>query len=389
MNYSGLARSLEPSATLQLTARARELQRSGRRVVALSAGQPDFPTPAAAAEAAARAVAEGHTGYTATPGIPELREEIARLTGLRRGMSFEPAEVIVSCGAKHCLANLLLSAVEPGDAVLLPRPYWVSYPEMVKLAGGVPVYPAGGGLLPGAADIEEAASKGVRGVILNSPGNPTGCVYSRGEADDLAKALEASGMWVISDDIYEDLCYTGHPAPHVLDAAPGLRDRTAVVSGVSKTYSMTGWRIGWAVAPRDWIRFCTRIQEHTTSNPSSVSQWASLAVLGGGADADKARMHEAFRARRDLMADLLGGIGGLRFPRPDGAFYVFVDYRGLSDVPSADAASALLEEHGLAVIPGSAFGSEGWLRLSFAASDADIREGVALLAGYLGKGSGG
>jgi aspartate aminotransferase len=385
MEYSHRVASLEPSATLQLTAKAKELQKQGRSIVSLSAGQPDFPTPRAAVEAAVKAMTDGQTGYTATPGIPELREAVARSTSARRRMPFRPANVIVSCGAKHSIANLLFAAINPGDGVLMPRPYWVSYPEMVRLAGGQPMFPAGGGMIVTAADVREACSRGAGGVILNSPGNPTGLVSNAEDTAELARAILETGIWAISDDIYEDLVYLPSGAPHILDFAPELADRTAIVSGVSKTFAMTGWRIGWAVGPEGWIKLSNRVQEHTTSNPTSIAQWAALAVVSGGAEEEKAAMLEAFRRRRDLICDLLAAGSGLEFIRPDGAFYVFP--RLVSDTPvdSAALCDRLLEEAGLAVVPGSAFGAEGFLRLSFAASDADIREGVARLGAHLGK----
>jgi aspartate aminotransferase len=256
---------------------------------------------------------------------------------------------------------------------------------MVKLAGGVPCFPGSGHPLIQAEDVEKAASEGASGVILNSPGNPSGCVYTAAEAERLADAVERTGIWAISDDIYEDLVYTGKASPHLLDFRPSLRSRLAIVSGVSKTFAMTGWRIGWAVAPVEWTKLSIRVQEHTTSNPCSISQWASLAVLSGAAEDDRRMMLESFRKRRDLICSLLAAVPGLSFPRPDGAFYVFTEYPASVDLPSATLCASLLEESGLAVIPGGAFGVENRLRLSFAASDEDIREGVKRLAAFLGK----
>ncbi|NLP04817.1 pyridoxal phosphate-dependent aminotransferase [Candidatus Fermentibacteria bacterium] len=387
MDFSSTVRSREPSATLQLTARAKELQKAGRDIVALSAGQPDFPSPRAAVEAAEKAMRGGMTGYTATPGIPELREIVAAVTSRRRGLEWRASNVVVSCGAKHSLANLLMAAVEKGDGVLLPSPYWVSYPEMVKLAGGRPVLPRSGSLLISAADVREAASSGVKGVILNSPGNPTGLVAGPAHTRELAEAIAETGVWCISDDIYEDLVYLDGPAPHILDYRPGLAERTAVVSGVSKTYSMTGWRIGWAVAPETWTRMAARIQEHTTSNPNSIAQYASLAVLSGAAEEERVAMLASFRARRDLMCDLLAAVPALDFTKPDGAFYVFPRVLSPMGADSSALSMRLLDEFGLAVIPGSAFGAEGYLRLSFAASERDIREGAARLRACFEKGS--
>jgi aspartate aminotransferase len=386
MDFSMLSRSLQPSATLQLTAKAAELKRQGRNIISLSAGQPDFPSPKAAIDAAIKAMEKGQTVYTATPGIPELREAVAASTSRRRGVQWKASNVLVSCGAKHSIANLLLAVVDPGQKILVQRPYWVSYPEMVKLAGGVPIFPEGRTPLLDAKEIDRAVAAGAKGVILNSPSNPTGLVYGAERMAGIAAAVQDAGIWVISDDIYEDLVYLDKPAPHILDFAPSLADRTAVVSGVSKTFAMTGWRIGWAVAPEEWIRMAIRIQEHTTSNPTSIAQWASLAVVTGGAEEERMSMHSSFRRRRDLMCDLLSEVPLLGFQKPEGAFYVFPEIKGFSGSSSALCAR-LLEEEGLAVIPGDAFGEEGSIRLSFAASDDDIQEGVRRLKVFLAKGS--
>jgi len=381
MNYSRTASSLSPSATLELSARAKALAAEGRDVVALSAGQPDFPTPAPIAEAGIRAIRDGRTGYTPSSGIPELRRAVASSYSERRGIEWSQPNVLVSCGAKHCLANLISAAINPGDRVLLPEPYWVSYPEMVKAAGGVPVLP-GGDLTP--ESIRRAAEGGVVGVILNYPSNPTGFVPSRDAMAELADAVAESGIWVISDDIYEDLFYEEGNVPHILDHRPDLAGVTAVVSGVSKTYAMTGWRIGYALAPVDWIRLAGLIQAHTTSNPCSISQWASLAAVEGAAETERLSMLESFRGRRDLVMELLGQEEGLLVQEPRGAFYVFP--RLLSDPMKDDTqrfCGELLDQEGVAIVPGSAFGAEGFIRVSFAASDEHIREGIRRLSGFL------
>jgi len=373
--------SLEPSATLELSARAKALSAEGRDIVALSAGQPDFPTPVPIADAGVRAIREGKTGYTPSSGIPELRRAVAAAYSGRRGLQWGQAGVLVSCGAKHSIANLIAAAVNPGDRILLPKPYWVSYPEMVKAVGAIPVYPADD-ISP--ESVARAASQGVAGVILNYPSNPTGLVPSREFVRELAGAIADSGMWVISDDIYEDLYYGGGLVPHVLDERPDLVDRTAVVSGVSKTYSMTGWRIGYALGPVEWIRLAGLMQSHTTSNPCSISQWAALAALEGVAEADRVAMLESFRFRRDLVCSLLADVEGLETSTPQGAFYVFP--RLLDDPSRGDTqrfCGELLDQEGVAIVPGSAFGAEGHVRISFAASEESIREGVRRLDGFL------
>jgi aspartate aminotransferase len=385
-NYSERGQALQPSATLQITARAKELRAAGRDVVSLSAGEPDFPTPDAAIQAATRAMKMGWTGYTASAGMPELRSAVAESWSRRRDLEYSSAQVLVSCGAKHSISNLLLAMVNPGEMVLIPKPYWVSYPEMVKIAGGVPVLPVSGGMLITCEDILVAASKGARGMILNSPSNPSGLVYSRDEIERIAAAVAETGIWVISDDIYEDLVFTDCPPPHVLDFRPDLADRVAVVSGVSKSYSMTGWRIGFALAEKGWIRIAGMIQAHSTSNPCTISQYAALPMVLGEAENERESMLGAFRARRDIICSLLEEEERLEVIVPHGAFYVFPRILSDREVDTARFCQILLEEEGLAVIPGSAFGSEGYVRLSFAASEEHIREGVRRLRSFLSRG---
>jgi aspartate aminotransferase len=384
--WSDRGQAIEPSQTLVITARAKELRASGRDVISLSAGEPDFPTPEAAVQAAIEAMRKGITGYTASSGMPELRSAVADSWSRRRGLEYTRENVLVSCGAKHSIFNLLLARVNRGDRVLIPRPYWVSYPEMVKIAGGVPVLPGSGGMLMTAEDVMEAAAGGACGMIINSPANPSGMIYTRDAVSEIARAVSETGMWVISDDIYEDLVYTDGPAPHILDAGPDLAGSVAVVSGVSKTYSMTGWRIGFALADRGWTKIAGMIQSHSTSNPCTISQYAALAMVRGEAEEDRLRMLGAFRARRDVICALLGDEPGLEVVEPQGAFYVFPALLRGGEVDTAAFCRILLEEEGLAVIPGSAFGAEGYVRLSFAASEVDIREGVARLRRYMSRG---
>lgn len=378
MKYSRTIMSLSPSATLQLSAKAKELKKSGRDIVSLTAGQPDFPTPAPIAEAGIKAIMDGKTGYTPSTGIPELKEAVAESYSSRRNIEWTSSNVVVSCGAKHDLANLIRAAVNPGDRVLLPRPYWVSYPEMVKASGGIPVLPEKC-IDPG--EIRKAADLGAVGLLLNYPSNPSGYVPSADEMRSIADAIADTDMWVISDDIYEDLVYTEGAVPHILDYRPELSSRTAVVSGVSKTFAMTGWRIGYSLANREWSKLSGILQAHSTSNPCSISQWAALAAVEGKADKEKREMYRSFRDRRDMICSKLSDVEGIQFERPEGAFYVFPRLPAVND--TAEFCSELLDEEGLAVIPGSAFGAEGFIRLSFAASDDDIREGVNRLNRFL------
>jgi aspartate aminotransferase len=382
IRFAPRAESLLGSATLQITAKAAELRASGHDVVSLSAGQPDFPSPRAAIEAAEKAMREGRTGYTANAGLPELRKAVAEKWGNLRGICPDPSRVLVSCGAKHSIANLMEAVVREGDKVLIPRPWWVSYPEMVKRLGGIPV--AGSGTHLTADDVREAAAAGATGMIFNSPDNPGGRVYSRGEIQEIADAAADAGFWVISDDIYEFLHYGDEPVPHLLDARPDLAPRLAVVTGVSKTWSMTGWRIGFALADPAWIALAGRVQSHTTSNAPTMCQYGALAVVQGLAEGERIEMLHAFRARRDLMCSMLAGAEGLSFQEPRGAFYVFVRIEtGPGALDSSGFCISLLEQEGVAVIPGDAFGSEGFIRLSFAASNSDIEKGVKRLRAFL------
>ncbi len=386
MKYSASASILEGSATLQFTAKAAAMKAAGTDVVSLTAGQPDFPTPRAALLAAERAMAEGRTLYTPSAGIPELRRAVAERWSERHGIDYTIENTIVSCGAKHSIANLLEAAVNPGDRILLPKPYWVSYPQMVLRLGGIPVYPEHNGMLLTGDDVRRAAGAGATGMIFNSPCNPSGLVNTKEMVDDIASAVGETGIWVISDDIYEDLYYGPGLLPHILGSDPGLKAQVAVVSGVSKTYAMTGWRIGFALANPDWAGIAGRIQAHTTSNPCSISQYASLAVVRGEAEDDRIHMFNAFRRRRDLICDLLDKVEGIEFQRPQGAFYVFP--RIVTDTPidSGRFCLELLERGGLGTIPGEAFGTEGYIRLSFAASDDDIAEAVKRLNSFLERG---
>jgi len=386
MNYSKNASTLEGSATLQFTAKAAAMKAKGLDIISLTAGQPDFPSPKAAIEAAQKAMAQGKTVYTPGMGIPELRSAVAERWGRRHGIEYALENSMVSCGAKHSIANLLEAAVDPGDRILMPMPYWVSYPQMVKRLGGIPVFPGSDGMLITGDDVRKAASIGVKGMIFNSPGNPSGLVNTAESVRDIADAIRTTGIWVISDDIYEDLYYGCGNVPHILAADPGLRDQVAIVSGVSKTYAMTGWRIGFSLANREWTRIAGRLQEHTTSNPCSISQYASLAVVTGQAEQEREHMFQAFRRRRDLICDLLDEVEGLQFHRPEGAFYVYPKILTEKPFNSEQFCIDLLEKGGLGAIQGSAFGTEGYIRLSFAASDDDIAEAVKRLNSFLERG---
>ncbi len=386
MYYAKNAASLEGSATLIYTAKAASMKASGKDIICLTAGQPDFPTPKAAIEAAEKAMAEGKTLYTPSMGIAELRQAVASRWSTFHNQNYKIENTMVSCGAKHSIANMLEAVVSPGDKVLLPKPFWVSYPQMVRRLGGISVYPEGGQMLITGDDIRKAAADGAKGMIFNSPCNPSGLVNTMEMIKDVAAAIKETGFWVISDDIYEDLYYGPGKVPHILTADPDLKDQVALITGVSKTYAMTGWRIGFALANPEWIKIAGRIQAHTTSNPCSVSQYAALAVVEGKAEEDRVFMYNAFKRRRDLICELLGEIPGLAFDKPEGAFYVYPRIVADKPISSEQFCISLLENGGLGTIPGSAFGNEGYIRLSFAASDDDIVEAVKRLNSFLERG---
>ncbi len=378
---------LEVSEIVRISETAAWLRAQGRDVVALSTGEPDFPTPSHVIEAAHAAALAGKTRYTPTVGAGDLRAAIAALAG--DGLS--DANVIVSTGAKQVLGNAFLATLNPGDEVVMAAPFWTSYADMVRLAGGVPVtvpcpIEAGFKLTPAA--LERALSPRTRWLLLNSPANPTGAVYSRDEMAALAAVLErAPQVWVIADEIYQHLSFV--PFLSFAEAVPALRDRTLIVNGVSKAYSMTGWRIGWGIGPGELIRAMTAVQGQSTSGACSVAQAAALAALTGDQTLLDAR-REILRARRDRVVADLNATGRLDCPVPEGAFYVFpscasllaADKQGGFD-SDAELCRYLLETAGVAVVPGRAFGLPGHFRLSFAYSEDDLAKGLGRLRGAL------
>ncbi len=379
---------LKESATIAVANRARSLRAAGREVIDLGAGEPDFDTPAFIVRAAHRAIDAGATHYTATEGILPLRQAIAAqanaLVDHGAGTGGEPiqaADVVVSTGSKQSLFNACFVLFGPGDDVLIPTPSWTSYYEMVTLARATAV-PVWGererDLKVTAASLAAAATPRTRGIMLNSPSNPTGAVYGRGELAEIAALAEERGWWIISDEIYARITY-GAPATSILEVA-SARDRIITVNGVAKAYAMTGWRIGWAVAPRSVAAAMTALQSHTTSNPAAVSQHAALAALTdvAAADASIADMVREFRARRDAAMALLDA-GGAHYVRPDGAFYLYIDVEG----DGGAFATRLLESQGVAVVPGAAFLTPEWVRVSYAAPRDQVLEGVRRLAAAL------
>lgn len=395
MKLSRRAQSVQPSPTLAITAKAKAMRAAGADVISLSAGEPDFGTPDHVKKAGIEAIESGFTRYTATAGTPELRKAIAEKHRRENDLTYDPTTEIVACvGAKHAIYGAIQVLVDEGDEVLVPAPYWVSYPDMTRLAGGTPVVVpcrAEDGFVVRASEIESRIGERTVALILNSPSNPTGAVYPRKALEEIAEVVRRHPrLVVISDDIYEHLIYTGDPFTNILNVAPDLRDRTIVVNGLSKSFSMTGWRIGWALGPREIIGAMQRLQDQSTSNPSSITQMAAIAALSGGNDF-VAEMREAFDERRRFVQRRLSEIPGVSCPEIGGAFYAFFDvrpllaksFRGESlGESSARFCEILLEEFHVAMVPGVAFGAEGFVRLSFATSLDALEKGLDRLESF-------
>jgi len=386
MDLSQRATELAPSATLTLDAKVKDMVRQGKDVISLAVGEPDYDTPSYIKAAAVDAIEEGFTKYTAAAGIPELRSAIAAKFKRDNGLDYAPSQVVVTSGAKQACYNALLALCGPGDEVIIPAPYWVSYVEQVKLAGATPVVVecgAGAGFKLAAAALKKAATRRAKVLVLNSPCNPTGVVYAAAELEELAAAALDLGMYVISDEIYEKLVYDG--AAHVSIASFGddIKRRTVVVNGVSKAYAMTGWRIGYAAGEPDVIKAMIDIQSHVTSHATSIAQRAAVAALSGG-EAEILAMAAEFDRRRRLALERLAGVPGFTCARPAGAFYLFPDVTGLVGrgsggrrlEGSSDLALALLEEAHVGVVPGEAFGAPGHLRLSYALSRERLGQAI-------------
>jgi aspartate aminotransferase len=377
-----------------MTAKTAELRRAGRDVIGLSAGEPDFDTPEHIRAAGIRAIEEGKTRYTAPDGIPELKEAVCAKFERDNGLEYRPAQVSVGTGGKQILYNALMATLNPGDEVVIPAPYWVSYPDMVLLAGGTPVIAEAGvetsfKLTPEA--LEAAITDKTRWFIFNSPSNPTGAGYSRDELTALTDVLmRHPHVWVMSDDIYEHLAYDGFEFCTPAQVEPGLYERTLTCNGVSKAYAMTGWRIGFAAGPEVLIGGMRKIQSQSTSNPCTISQWAAVEALTGSHDFI-AENNAVFKRRRDLVLARLNSIEGITCPVPEGAFYVYPSIAGLIGKTSAggsridtdeDFATALLDEAGVAVVFGAAFGLSPAFRVSYATSDALLEEACSRIEGF-------
>ncbi|EEH65791.1 aminotransferase, class I/II [Actinomyces urogenitalis DSM 15434] len=388
--------AIAPSATLAVDAKAKALKAAGRPVIGFGAGEPDFPTPDYIVEAAVAAAKDPvNHKYSPAKGLPALREAIAAKTLRDSGYEVSPDDIIVTNGGKQAVYEAFAALVDPGDEVILPAPYWVTYPECVRLAGGIPVEVFAGaeqGYKVTVEQLEAVRTPRTKVLLVCSPSNPTGAVYTPDELTAIGQWALEHGIWVITDEIYEHLLYDGAQAAHIVQLVPELAEQTVVLNGVAKTYAMTGWRVGWLIGPSDVVKAATNLQSHLSSNVANVSQRAALAAVAGDLTAVE-RMREAFDRRRRLMVELLSGIEGLTVPTPQGAFYAYPSIEGLIGKTlrgtvidsSITLASTILDEADVALVPGEAFGRSGFLRLSYATSDDAIREGIGRVASLLAE----
>jgi aspartate/methionine/tyrosine aminotransferase len=379
--------AIAESATLAVDAKAKALKAAGRPVIGFGAGEPDFPTPAPVVEAAAAACADPRNHrYTPSPGLPELREAVAAKTARDSGLSVPASRVLISNGGKQAVYQAFATLLDPGDEVLLPAPYWTTYPESIALAGGVPVpvpTDESTGYLATVEALEAARTPRTKVLLFCSPSNPTGAVHPPELVEAIGRWAVRHGLWVVTDEIYEHLTYAGAEHVSMPVVVPELADRCVVVNGVAKTYAMTGWRVGWMIGPADVVKAATNLQSHLTSNVANVSQRAALAAVTGDLTAVH-RMRAAFDRRRQTIVRMLREVPGVECPEPLGAFYVYPSVRGLlglqlrgrTPASSAQLAELILEEDEVAVVPGEAFGTPGYLRLSYALGDDDLVEGI-------------
>ncbi|WP_426416725.1 pyridoxal phosphate-dependent aminotransferase [Aestuariirhabdus sp. LZHN29] len=382
---------IKPSPTLAITSRAAELRASGKQIIGLGAGEPDFDTPEHIKEAAIQAIRDGKTKYTAVDGTPELKRAIIDKFSRDNQLGYQPKQVLVSCGGKQSFFNLSLALLNPGDEVIIPAPYWVSYPDMVRIAEATPVIVDAGqqqGFKMSAEQLESAITPRTRLLVLNSPSNPTGVAYTREELTQLAHVLiKHPQILVATDDMYEHILWAKEPFCNILNVCPALYERTIVLNGVSKAYSMTGWRIGYAAGPERLIGAMKKVQSQSTSNPCSIAQAAATAALAGPQQCVQ-EMLKAFKLRHDFVLSRLNRIEGIYAIPSDGTFYSFPSFhevlqaRGETDL---ELAERLLNEAGVALVPGSAFGAEGYMRLSYATSRAQLSDALDRIEQALGQ----
>ncbi len=391
IKLSARVQAVKPSPTLAVTARAAAMRAAGKDVIGLGAGEPDFDTPEHIKNAAKKAIDEGKTKYTAVDGTPSLKQAVIAKYQRDNGLDYAPDQVLVSCGGKQSFYNLAQAILDPGDEVVIPAPYWVSYPDMALLAGGIPVFVNAGAAQQfkiSPAQLRGAITPQTKLVVINSPSNPTGMAYSRDELAALGEVLrEYPRVVVATDDMYEHIRWGSEPFVNILNACPDLYERTLVLNGVSKAYSMTGWRIGYAGGPVEVIKAMKKIQSQSTSNPTSISQWAAEAALNGPQDCI-AEMLGHFKERHDYVVERLNAMPGIECLPTDGTFYVFPSVQGLIDgidgvEDDVGLAEHLIEHAGVALVPGSAFGLYGHARISIATSMANLEKALDRLASVL------
>ena len=387
--------AINESATLKVDAKAKALKAEGRDIISYAAGEPNFPTPPNIVEAAQRALADPKSyRYTPAAGLPELREAIAAKTARDSGLEVDASQVIVTNGGKQAVYQAFQTILDPGDDVLVPTPYWTTYPEAIGLTGAHQVDVFAGadqGYLVTVDQLEAARTERTKALLMVSPSNPTGAVYPPERVREIAEWAEAAGLWVVSDEIYQNLVYDGERTVSVTEAVPALADRTILVNGVAKTYAMTGWRVGWMVGPKDAIKAASNLQSHLTSNVNNVAQRGAIEALTGPQDA-VAEMLTAFDRRRRTIVAELSRVPGFSVPTPKGAFYVYADVSGVlgreiggaTPATSLELADLLLEQAEVAAVPGEAFGPSGYLRFSYALGDEALLEGVQRIQRLLG-----
>ncbi|MCO5994648.1 pyridoxal phosphate-dependent aminotransferase [Actinoallomurus rhizosphaericola] len=388
--------AISESATLAVDAKAKALKAAGRPVIGFGAGEPDFPTPDYIVEAAVEACRNPRFHkYTPAGGLPELKAAVAEKTRRDSGYEVEASQVLITNGGKQAVYEAFAALLDPGDEVLVPTPYWTTYPESIKLAGGVPVDVVADettGYLVSVDQLEQARTDRTKVLLFVSPSNPTGAVYSREQVAEIGRWAAEHGLWVVTDEIYEHLVYGDAEFSSMPVVVPELADRTLVLNGVAKTYAMTGWRVGWLIGPQDVVKAATNLQSHATSNVANVSQAAALAAVSGDLSA-VAEMRTAFDRRRKTMVRMLNDIPGVVCPEPEGAFYAYPsvkellgkELRGKRPQTSVELAALILEEAEVALVPGEAFGTPGYFRLSYALGDEDLAEGVGRVAKLLSE----
>lgn len=395
MQLSKKAGNISPSITLEITAKANELKSQGIDVVSFGAGEPDFNTPENIIQSAIKAMKDGKTKYTPAGGILQLKETICNKFKKDNNLEYKPSQIIVSTGAKQSLANTFMAILNPGDEVLIPVPYWVSYPELVKLADGVPVFVNTNEKDNYKYTIESlnsALTSKTKAILLNSPNNPTGTIYTKEELVKIAEFAKENDLIIVSDEIYEKLIYDGNEHVSIASLSQDAYERTIVINGVSKTYAMTGWRLGYAAASEQIVKRMTSIQSHMTSNVNTIAQYAAIEALNGPVE-ELNNMVKEFESRRNFMVERLNNLDGISIIKPNGAFYIMVNIseylntslNGTNISNSLDFAKVLLEEEKVAVIPGSGFGLDNYIRLSYATSKEIIGKGIDRISDFLNK----